>query len=670
MDSALLVRAVVCAGLVVACAPQPPAGSTTTSPEPPPRRRAILVSFDALSERRAFETVPAEAIPNIRALFETGACAEYALPAWPSKTSSSHAAVWTGTLGNVNGIAANSQPRLPRDRYRITELVSGFGSDWLRAEPIWITAALAGRSVVAHHVTQAPGVPGYPPIVGQRSPAEVTARAAATSALSDPDALVMNGYNGIGAGDRALTAASAPPREAVGWRNLDRLGATLPPREIAWAAGSDSLFGLFYGPERYTHLLVAPVRDAAHGVVAEPAPVERAEPRGRPLARHFSDPVVLATPAGRIYVRVRLFSLADDASSFLLFQPATAVVPANHPEAAEAYSAAIGGWVGNGPWDLLSDGTLGARLHEGGDGTAELRYIEILELVTRQFMRGSEWAWARGPDLLLDYFPVIDEADHMWYGYVASASPAYRAEVAAAVQAIRARAWTLADLRLEALRRMVEADGDAALFVTGDHGMRATWREFRPNAALAAAGLLAVDDSGRIEAARTRALAPDGLYVMVNTTDWLDGIVTPDSAASVLAAAERALRAVRGTDGSPVVTQTWIVQGDELDSLGRGGPVGGELYYDTAAGYMWSRKVDGGAVVDRRIGADHGFPSISPDMHTAFCAAGSSFPATRFGPVKVNDVAPTVAAWLGMPAPSSATGRAVVSGSSPGPAER
>jgi hypothetical protein len=557
---------------------------------------------------------------------------------------------------------------LPRDRHRITELVSGFSSTPLRAEPIWVTAALAGRSVFAHHTTQAPGVPGYPPVAGSRDPGLATARAAAASALADPGAIVINGYNGTHAPDRVLTAASAPPRPAAGWRNLERLGETLPAREIAWTVGSDSVFAVFYGRDRYTHVLVAPVRDAAYGVVAEAAPVERAAPHGRLLARHFSDPIPLATPAGRGYLRVRLFALTPDGSDFLLFHPALPVIAANQGAALAAYAAATEGWVGNGPWDLLDDGSLGVRIQDGGDGTAELRYVEMLEYVTRQSVRGSEWAWARGADLLLDYFPTVDEADHFWYGHVVPESPAYRPEVASAIQEIRARAWALADLRLAALRRLVADDRHAALFVTGDHGMRATWRTFRPNVALAAAGLLAADDSGRIDAARTRAIAPDGLYIMVNTTDWVDGVVPRDSAAAVLAAADRVMRAVRGADGLPVVTRTWIVLGDSPDSLGRGGPVGGGVYFETAAGYAWDRDAVGPVTSDGPVGGQHGFPSTAPDMHTVFCAAGAAFPASRFGPVRVTDAAPTVAAWLGMPAPRFATGRVVVTGSSRGPA--
>jgi hypothetical protein len=641
--------------LAAACAP----GTTPPAEPAPTARRALLVSFDALNERRALETVPAEAIPAFRALFAGAACADHAVPAWPSKTAASHASLWTGAYGDVSGVAANWQPALPRDRHPVTTLVSGYSSSRLRAEPIWVTAALAGRRVAGHHPTHAPAAPGYAPVTGdRRDPVRAQAHADAERALARPGVLVMNGYNSKVAPDLALTAATAPPRPALGWRGLERLGSTLPPREIAWRVGEDSVFAVFHGRDRYTHVLVAPARDAARGVVAAAAPAERGTPRGRPLARHFSEPLALEAKGGVVRLRVRLFALAPDGSDFLLFQPALALVDANHPGAGSAYLEAIGGWAGNGAQDLLLDGALGRTLPDGGDGEAELRYLESLEYVTRQFIRGSEWSWARGSELQVDYFPAIDESDHMWYGWVVPGSPAWRPGLARAIQAMRERAWTLADLRLAALQRLVAAEPGAALFVTGDHGMRATWRVFRPNVALAAAGLLAVDDSGRVDAARTRALAPDGLYVMVNTTDWLRGGVPPDSADAVLARADSALRAVRGSDGEPVVTRTWRVAGP--DSLGRGGPVGGALYFETAPGWVWEREATGAVTEAGRVGADHGFPAVSGDMHTVLCGASPAFGARRIGPARTIDAAPTVSAWLGIPAPRFARGRSLL----------
>jgi hypothetical protein len=353
-----------------------------------------------------------------------------------------------------------------------------------------------------------------------------------------------------------------------------------------------------------------------------------------------------------------VFHLAPDASRFLIFQPALSIVEANDPAEARAYADAIGGWIGNGAQDLLIDGYFGPRLQDGGNGEAELRYLESLELVTRQYMLGSAWSWARNPELMLDYFPMADEVDHLWYGFTAPGTPGVVSEVAARIQVMRARAWELVDLRLDALLAFADEDRGTALFLSGDHGMRATWRMFSPNVALAEAGLLALDDSGRAMAAGTSAYSPDGLYVMVNTRDWLGGTIPAESVATVTARAESVLRAVRGDDGEPVVTRTWRVHGS--DSLGRGGPVGGQLYYETAAGYVWSGATTGPAAGPVRIGADHGFPSISPDMYTVFCALGPAVAPRRLPAARTIDVAPSVSAWLGIPAPRHARGSAAV----------
>ena len=653
----------------IACRSRP----TVTVVPPVAQRRAIVVSVDALSESRLRSSVDRAAAPTFYSLFERGACAAHARPAMPSVTAASHASIWTGAWGDVSGVAANNQPILPRDEHTLTELASGFSSAALRAEPIWITAGLTGMRVAGHHPTQAPGAPGYPPVTirGDRDTLLETLRARAVDALARPNVHVLNGYNREVTRDLVLTERTHPPRTpAARWWGLDRLGRIgTPHREIAWQIGRDSAFALFYGERQtYTHVVVAVrERDASAGVTARAVPADTSWPVGRPLARHFSAPLELAlggggVAAGRVVFRVRLFALAPDASSYLLFQPSLKVVESNHPQTAIEYDRAIGGWVGNSATSPYERGAFGRTVMDGGDGTAEARYLETAEHLTLQSIRGVEWMWrTQRPTLLLDYFPLVDNLDHVVYGYVDPASPRYGARVAARVQDLRRRAWALADLRLAHLRGLQRDGGlgTTALFVSGDHGMRALWRVFRPNVALARAGLLVADTAGRIDLTRTRALSPNGYWVTVNRTTWKGGIVPPAEEASVLAAAEQALLAARGADGAPVVAR--IFRAAEHDSLGLGGPVGGDLYYEVAPGYSWTSSARG-PVVDATADADanHGFPSVSPDMYTVFCAEGVAFPPRRLGPARMIDVAPTVAEWLGLAAPPTARGRSLL----------
>jgi hypothetical protein len=664
----LIAAALLCAAAPIGCRRQP----TLTVAPPVAQRRAIVVSFDALSEARLRSSVDRAAAPTFYSLFERGACAAYARPAMPSLTAPSHASLWTGAYGDVSGIAANDQPILPRDEHSLTELGSGFAFAALRAEPIWITAGLAGMRVAGHHPTQAPGVPGYPPISAwERDTLLERLRTRAADALARPNVHVLNGYNRQVSRDLVLTERTHPARTpAARWWGLDRLGRIgTPLREIGWRIGRDSVFALFYGRgQTYTHVAVTTGRrDASTGVTAALAPADTSWPVGRPLARHFSEPLEVpleggSVAVGRVVLRVRLFALAPDASSYLLYQPTLNVVESNHPQTALGYGTAIGGWVGNSATSPYERGAFGRTVMDGGNGTAEDRYLETAELLTRQSMRGVEWMWqTQRPALLLDYFPLIDNFEHVVYGFVDPASPRYDARVAARVQELRRRAWALADIRLTHLRGLQRAAGlsTTVLFVSGDHGMRALWRVFRPNVALARAGLLVADSAGRIDLSRTHALSPNGYWVTVNRAAWKGGIVPPAEEASVVAAAEQALLAARGADGAPVVTR--IFRAAEHDSLGLGGPVGGDLYYEVAPGYSWTSSARG-SVVDATvdIDANHGFPSVSPDMYTVFCAEGVAFPPHRVGPARTIDVAPTVAEWLGIGPLPTAKGRSLL----------
>jgi hypothetical protein len=371
---ASLALAALCTTAPAACSRRVP---TTVAP-PVAQRRAIVVSFDALSESRLRSSVDRAAAPTFYSLFERGACAAYARPAMPSVTAASHASLWTGAYGDANGVAANNQPILPRDEHPLTQLASGYLSSALRAEPIWVTAGVAGLTVAGHHPTQAPQTPGYRPAsAADRDPRLDRLRARAEDALGRSTVQVLNGYNREVSRDLVLTERTHPPRPpGAPWAGLARLGQiAAPPREIAWRVGRDSVFALFYGSDwTYTHVVVsARARDASAGVIARAIPADTSWPAGRPLARLFSDPLQIPVagsgPASLAVLRVRLFALAPDASSYVLYQPALHVVEANHPRTAIDYTTAIGGWIDNSANTRYEQGELGRPVWNGGDGT-------------------------------------------------------------------------------------------------------------------------------------------------------------------------------------------------------------------------------------------------------------------------------------------------------------
>jgi hypothetical protein len=643
----------------------PASGNRGTAHEGP----AILVSIDAISEgilRRTLE--PAET-PTLHRLFDEGACAEFATPHFPSVTAASHAVLWTGAYGDVNGVAGNLQHRLPRHLNRVLDMARGFSYETLAAEPLWITAGRAGIPVAGHHVTQAPFLPGYPPVEGGRNAWQEERRREARRVLALPDVNVLNGYNTMVEYQRVLTAELVEWTDPGEWRNLDRLGSGVPPRAFRFSAAGHTLFGMVHGENRYSAVTVAPEPDAALGITAHAAPVEAAPFEGRELARHFAGPLRLEVTGdggesgewtrANVNLFLRLFEVADDGSDFLLFHPNMPVADGNRPDLMEAYDRAAGGWPGNSGLPSYQRGALGPTLFMGGDGTAEARYLETAEFLTRQFMRGSEWLWrSRSPRLLMDYFPESDAIDHELLGYLDPGWPGYEAARADRVRDFRARVWRLVDLRVAHLLELAE-EADGALFVSGDHGMRASWKQFLPNVALRDAGLLALAPDGSIDLSRTRAVSPNGYWISVNREAWREGIVPPEEELTVIEAARSALEGITGPGGERVVVRTFTAV--EHPAMGLGGAAGGDLYWATAPGYRSGpgHRAPVAAGPDR-LAAGHGFPPDEPDMHTVFCALGKGFTPRRIPGVRTTVVAPTVAEYTGIPSPLDATGSSVL----------
>jgi predicted AlkP superfamily phosphohydrolase/phosphomutase len=599
-------------------------------------RAAIVVSLDALNEQRLLGSVSSEWIPAFHRLFRESACADGARPHFPAVTAPSHASIWTGAWGTVHGVTGSLVP--PADT-RLDSLVDGFSFAQLNAEPLWIAAARQGLTVVGHHVTHAPGVPGYPrrPEVERRQLQHDARRA-----LDRVGTAVLNGYNRRVAGATALSHRTHRFRPGPPWAgDSGKTGA----RELAVAVGADSLF--FRVVPGDARLLVAPKREVAQAVEVPVVPEDTTSARGRSLARFFAPPVSWRlADSTRVYVRVRAFHLSPDAREFLVAIPEIRAVEANTPSVAASYAAESPAWVGNVPFHLWRDGLLGDTLT---DQKAEWRLLELAELATDGFLRGTTWALRRKPQLLLDYFSLGDDIDHALYG---RSNP--RARV------LRARLWELVDLRLAALMDAASGTPGTMLLVTGDHGMRVADRTWHVNTTLQRAGFLRTDANGRVQLDRTTALSPTGYWITVNDVRRPAGIVAVADRARLLDSLERTLLGLRDEHGRAVVTRTFREGTVEGDTLGLGGENGGDLYYDVADGIMWSARLGPEEFVTRRAGGEHGYPSVSPEMRTVVCAFGPDVKSKRTPTARLIDIAPTVSEWLGISPPTNSRGHSLL----------
>ena len=604
----------------------------------PSGHRAILVSFDGFSEQRFREYGDSATAPHVWSMFRTGVCAESVRPAFPSVTPTGHASIWTGAYANVNGVAAVSNGMLPLTVTSILDWTDGYKATSLRAEPIWIAAARQGKTVYSHMATQSPQPPTYMPVV-RPIPSLDSARKVGVATMALPTIAALNIYNEQIAPARVITS----------------------PAELSWSfdAEGDSLHATI----RDDSTVVVQLNwNRDHAVEVHLAATDTAPMRGRPLARYFSAPLRVDLRRNRTtFLYFRLFELARDRSKLLLFVSEARVMQANHPDVVASYDAAVQGVPGNGANHLMESGDFGPRVPNGGDGTAEYRYLETAELVTRQFMRGSVWgSTTYRADLTTDYLPYPDEMLHTFLGYADPSTPGVsRAGRENAARMIK-RGYGLVDRYLEQLESFAAKDPNTRLFVTGEHGMRPAWMSFKPNAVLRDAGFLVADTAGTIDLRRTRAATTRGGWITVNRATRKTGVVPADSVEPILDRIETALRAVRDSAGKPIVTRVFRAGTIEGDSLGIGGPGGGDLYWALAPGYYWSPSAVGPAVQPLLFPqGEHGYPSIEKDMHPALCIVGGGR-ARRIGEVRSIDIAPSVSEWLGIAPPGDARGKSIL----------
>lgn len=610
--------------------------------------RLVIVSWDGAADWVIDRMLAENRLPNLARLAKTGARAEHSTPAFPSKTAVGHAAIWTGAYGDVNGVTGNSVPLLPRAEHTILERRSGYDSASLAAEPLWITALAAGRRVAVLSGTQA-----FPPdrdIARLKEAGIPLDRYVSFSGFEHPIA-------------RSRVVGASDLVEAKQWSPRPRSSA--PAREVTMQVGESELFALVFDDPGDpvagydTVLLRQGSRDAAKAV---------AEALLKP--REAANDTKSFSPRFRVtkgdlfgYTYLRLFDLAPDGSRMTLYQRSVnGLKGAASVETVEVYLDAYGGFHDEDTFKIYLAGGLGAQLFAGGDGTAERRVVELVRLDVEMLERGTRFAIHRWkPDVLFHYTPTIDGASHTWIGVLDPESPAFDAALAERIWPYYVEVVALQDRWLGAI---LDAVGESAVVaVVSDHGMSGNDKWFYPNAVLAKAGLLAAND-GQIDLSRTQALVPpwSDFFVVVNGTDWKQGVVPPEEREAVLEAATKALLESRDPEtGRPIVTA--VLRPDRTVGLGIGGPAGGDLYLELAYGYYPYNRVTSGAVAKIPIpigSGEHGYLPLRRKMQAIFYAGGGPMPrGIAVSGVRQIDIAPTLARLVGLPAPRDAYGHVI-----------
>ncbi len=613
--------------------------------------KVILTSLDGLGYRIWSDDPATQELKTLRRIVARGVLAEGLIQSFPSVTPAGHSAAWTGVYGNVSGIVTSSNPMLPRSEHTILERQSGFHPQKLWAEPIWLSAARQGIRVVAHQATQ-----NYPFVPGS------------TGALTANAPVLVSGYGPAMLEPYAMIRPSKTSAEdAMIWQPaLPR--SALPIKAFSWKAQNVTIHGVLvaeHGKARgYTAMFIAADTTGARVRVAF-APAEKSAPRGhkpgRPLARHFSPPLYLTVKDSPTVGYFRLFELSRDGSDFLLLQTPMHQLALYDGKTDDGTASvpllkAAGGFIGNGPGYMYQDGLLGAQLYAGGDGTAERRYLEGMELVTRQFNRHTQWLWKKyDPQLLIDYSPYPDEMEHTFFGLTKPDITGFDRMVAQKIAPYRKWGYAVIDTRVALLDSLAGRNGHLVFF--SDHGMAPVAKDVNISLALQRAGLLTFDSNGKIDGTRTQAVH-NKFGVMINTKDWRGGIVALEDRKAVVDQVEKTLAEITDSaSGKPVITAFFRPE-THGKSLGIGGDAGADIYFDLIPGYSVTDRSSTELITTKRAPVgEHGFVPTRDDMLASFMARGPRFAAGSKIPVMhAIDIPSVISDLLGISPPAQNLG--------------
>lgn len=593
----------------------------------------VVVSWDGAADWVMDRMLAKGKLRNVAKLANAGANADYCIPPFPSKTAVSHFSIFSGTSPDKSFITGNSVPILPKAEHTLLETQSGFDARWHATEPLWVTAAKAGKNVVA---LSAAG--SYPP-------------------SNDQELL------------RAKPGAINRYREFSGFESDNVIAPARIFTEKDLAADRTITFKV--GEQTFLARLIDDPRDPVIGFdsVSITGPRQSKSYTLKPRAAEdkligWSGPTSVTKGDLTASVYFRLFSLSPDGSHLMLYQrKATAIKGTESAEVNREYEEAYGGFHDDPFFDVYQKGLLGSQLYRGGEGAAEARCLEIVRLDMSFLKRSFRYALEKwNPDLIFHYSPMSDSAGHTWMGMLDPRSANYNEGLAAKLLPYYEKVLELQD---DWLGDMMEAAGKRATFcLVSDHGMTGISKSVNVNVILEKAGLCARDSNNRLDLAKTCICAPPwgDFFLVVNTTDWKSGIIAPANRKETVEKAKKALLDARDPEtGMPIITKVFTP--DEMGAnSGLGGPTGGDLYLDFAPGYYPRNRFADSTVTSSgpNGSGEHGFWPLREEMHSIFYIAGPGVqPGLTVPAMRTVDIAPTLCRLLGIPIPAGVDGHVI-----------
>jgi predicted AlkP superfamily phosphohydrolase/phosphomutase len=590
------------------------------APPPEPPHRIVVVSMDGAGGAEYERQRDALSPDGFRRAGREGLSADRLQTVFPSLTAVVHASISTGALPASTGLVSNwywpaGGPLKSR--------VNGFEAE-PGVETLWEALARQGRRVAS---LSWPGVTG-------RTPRTTTPVGIRWVDLRSPGFL----WSGP-TGDAVLPdAAIALPPEARSF-SAPRLVRVEPP------AGRD---GSTSRPLTFVLLDTSDDGRRAYDTLA-------ALDAGGGLAGRLRAGEWLALPeqekGERAVLRgrwVKLLRLSPDASGISIYVGGVGQTEAWPDDFQRTLDKRCGFWPGPPDDDLL-----------GGPEPDVKTYLEMAGRFSEFFTSVYEVAERRGDwDVLLAYQPVLDEVSHSLTPPDPS-QPGFdpaRAEKAAA--GLR-EGWRIADRATARYLRFLERGGDVVLL--SDHGLRPVRRAIYPAEVMRRQGWIATDLLAgrpvvRADSPADVLVSAGSAFVVLNRAGSMpNGVLSPEEAAGVLADIASHFRSLKDETGAPLF-ETVALRG-EAATLGLDHPNSGDLVLlagkgTTLKGGFPREGATAPLLLPADVAAQHGY-GPDPDLDGVFFHVGPGIVAARVPAVKAVEVAPRIAARLGLSPPGA-----------------
>lgn len=247
-------------------------------------------------------------------------------------------------------------------------------------------------------------------------------------------------------------------------------------------------------------------------------------------------------------------------------------------------------------------------------------------------------------DLLMGYIPVLDQAGH-WLLLLDPRQDGFSPERRDELTRARHRVWQAVDAELRKL--IAELDlTRTTLVVVSDHGMAPVHTAVDPTVPLAALGLLVKKEAaggGAAPGPTAYAIGDGGVaHIHVEGGD-------AEARERLLTDLARRYAEWRLEGGEAPVEKVFNRQ--EAKPLGIDHPNSGDLILFAREGYMFRPLPEGKPSAPALFYGAHGYLSTHPDMQAVYLAIGAGVEPGRGGTVHATEIAPRVAAWLGIAPP-------------------